>query len=336
MNIGALSITPPTVLAPLAGITHLPFRLVAKAYGCGLVYSEMVSASGLWHGSQKTVQLMDSDCAERPLAIQIFGSDPDILAHAARRVETAGADIVDINFGCSVKKVLKTGSGAALMDDLDLAGRILQAVKGAIAIPLTIKMRTGWQPDGRQAMALGELAQDCGVAAVALHPRTAQQGFGGRSDWRLIKALQKRLTIPVIGNGDILTADDALRMMSETGCQAVMIGRAAMAKPWIFRQVAERLAGRPESPVGLGTHFDIMREYTRQAVAYFGEDHGCRIMRGRLSCFVKGLPHSTAFRRDITHLENIEEALKLISAYETRLEQMAEGTIDPGRVLAGP
>ena len=335
MHIGPLTIDPPTVLAPLAGITHLPFRLVAKACGCGLVVSEMVSASGIWFDSKKTLQLMDSDPAERPLAIQIFGADPKIMAHAALKVQEAGADLVDINFGCAVRKVVKTGSGVALMNDLCKAEDILTAVTGAVDIPVTIKIRAGWQPDGRQALALGQIAENVGVAAVSLHPRTAQQGFGGRADWHLITALRRHLSIPVIGTGDILTAGDALRMMDETGCQAVMIGRAAMAKPWIFRQINDLINGREATAADLDTHFDIMRRYTRHAVAYFGEEHACRMLRGRLNCFVKGLPHATDFRRDISNLADIDEALALIHTFEQRLRQGPDA-LDADAVTIGP
>ena len=315
MKIGPYTLAAPTVLAPLAGITHLPFRLMIKAVGCGLVCSEMVSANGLVHKSEKTKQLMDSVAEEKPLSIQLFGSDPDMMAEAARMAEAAGADILDINFGCSVKKILKSGSGSALMKEPEKSRRILEAVHRAIGIPLTIKVRSGWDASGRQAVEIARIAQDAGVAAVAVHPRTATQGFSGAANWQIINAVKKKLSIPVIGNGDITVAPDAVAMFEQTGCDGVMIGRAALSNPWIFSQVAVLMGGDSPPAVDTAMRFDAMVHYTKAAVTHFGEKHACRMMRSRLGWLVKGLPSSSCFRESITRVSSQSEALDLIRAY---------------------
>ena len=329
MNIGAHTLKAPTVLAPLAGVTHLPFRLMIKAAGCGLVCSEMVSANGLVHRSKKTRQLMDNRPEEKPLSIQLFGSDPDMMAEAARMVEAAGADILDINFGCSVKKILKSGSGSALMKEPEKSKKILEAVRRAISIPLTIKIRSGWDASGRQALDISRIAQDAGVAAIAVHPRTATQGFGGKANWPLIKTVKEALSIPVIGNGDILTAADAVSMFRQTGCDAVMIGRAALSNPWIFSQSADLMAGKTPVAVDNTMRLDAMVHYTRAAVACFGEKHACQMMRSRLGWLVKGLPGSSRFRGTITRVASESEALDLINRYRQSLEEVAEKTSSP-------
>lgn len=333
MKIGPYTLKAPTVLAPLAGITHLPFRLMIKAAGCGLVCSEMVSANGLVHRSKKTRQLMDSSPEEKPLSIQLFGSDPDMMAEAARMVEAAGADILDINFGCSVKKILKSGSGVVLMKEPEKSKRILEAVRQAIQIPLTIKVRTGWDASGRQALEIAHIAQDAGVAAVAVHPRTATQGFSGKAHWPLIKTVKETLSIPVIGNGDILTAADALSMFRQTGCDAVMIGRAALSNPWIFSQAADMIKGKTPVSVNDDMRIDAMIHYTRAAVKYFGEKHACRMMRSRLGWLVKGLPGSSRFREAASRVSSESEALDLIRLYRKsllkRLEKNPSATTQP-------
>jgi tRNA-dihydrouridine synthase B len=320
MKIGTVELENNTVLAPLAGITNLPLRLLAKEAGCGLVCSEMISANGLVHESAKTVAMLESAPAEKPLSVQIFGSDPAIMAEAAAIVENAGADILDINFGCSVRKVLKTGSGSALMKDAALAGALLRAVRRAVSIPLTIKIRSGWTPEGDQALAIARLAEESGVDAVAVHPRTATQGFRGCAHWPLIGRVKTEIGIPVIGNGDIQAPEDAIRMMSTTGCDAVMVGRAAIGNPWIFSQILDIQAGRPPLVPDLAIRFAAMIRYLRVTAAYVGEFHACCMMRSRLGWFVKGLPHSSKFRESIKRIATESEATHLIRTYQRTLE----------------
>ena len=319
MKIGNLTLDNSVILAPLAGITNLPFRLMAKASGCGLVCSEMVSANGLVYQSGKTEQLLNSAPEEKPLSVQIFGSAPDIVAEAAAIVESKGADIVDINFGCSVRKVIKTGSGVALMRTPHQAKALLATVRKAIRIPLTIKIRSGWDASGREALNIAGIAQDCGVDAVAVHPRTAAQQFRGRADWSIIAAVKKSVAIPVIGNGDIVSARDALKMFEETGCDAVMIGRKAIGNPAIFSRVIARIKGAEPAREDLSQRFDIMTHYLKASVDYIGEEVACRMMRSRLGWFTRGMRNSSKFRESIKHLSSEKEGIELIGAYRNTL-----------------
>ncbi|MCP4347229.1 MAG: tRNA dihydrouridine synthase DusB [Desulfobacterales bacterium] len=316
MKIGSINLENITILAPLAGITNLPFRIIVKQAGCALVCSEMVSANGLVYKSGKTEQFLDSTPEEKPLSVQIFGSDPSIMAEAAKIVESSGADILDINFGCSVRKILKSGSGAALMKDTAKAEAVLKAVRKSVTIPLTIKIRTGWDKSGTQALEISEIAEKCGVDAITVHPRTGTQGFRGVADWSVIGAVKKHVSIPVIGNGDIVIPEDAVKMQNQTNCDAIMIGRAAMGNPWIFSQVLALIRGEPVPPVDILQRFEIMKRYLRASVKYFGEKNACYMMRSRLGWFAKGLPHSSRFRESIKQVLTENEAAKLIEVYE--------------------
>src|SRR5210317_1871895 len=262
--------------------------MLAKSSGCGLVCAEMISANGLVYQSGRTEQMIDSAPEEKPLSVQIFGSDPGIMAEAAAIVESKGADIVDINFGCSVRKVIKTGSGAALMKSPDQAKALLTAVRKSIRIQLTIKIRSGWDASGQEALNIAGIAQDCGVDAIAVHPRTAGQLFRGRADRSIIAAVTKSVGIPVIGNGDIISARNALKMMEETGCDAVMIGRKAIGDPAIFSRVMAHMNGEEPARQGLSQRFDIMTHYFKASVEYIGEESACRMMRSRLGWFTRG------------------------------------------------
>jgi len=315
MNIGPLHLENPVILAPLAGITNLPFRLLAKEAGCGLVTSEMVSADGLVHGARNAFDLLRSRPAEKPLAVQLFGSDPAVMAEAAAIVEGSGADLLDINFGCAVKKVIKTGSGAALMRTPQRAEALLRAVRQAVRIPLTIKIRSGWDGSGRQALALGEIAEACGVNAVTLHPRTASQKFSGRADWEVIAALKRHLSIPVIGNGDITCAEDAARMLSETGCDAVMVGRQAIGYPRIFTEIGLRLRGEAAPADTIAHRIEVLRRYTQLTVECFGRENATRLLRRRLGWFVKGMRNGAALRCAAGQITCMDQAYDLIEAF---------------------
>ncbi|MGA9176837.1 MAG: tRNA dihydrouridine synthase DusB [Desulfobacterales bacterium] len=319
MKIGSVVLDNITILAPLAGITHLPFRLLAKASGCGLVCSEMISANGLVHRSLKTHEMLNSRIEEKPLSVQIFGSDPSIMAEAAVMVEDSGADILDINLGCAVKKVLKTGSGAALMKAADKAEKIFLAVRKAISIPLTVKMRAGWDKSGCEAFAIAKVAEASGVDGIAVHPRLATQGFGGIADWSLIAAIKNCVSIPVIGNGDVVMPEDVLTMQKETGCDAVMIGRAAIGNPWLFSQVISLMNGKERMPPDLFERFDAMTTYLNTSIECFGEKRACRMMRSHLGWFVKGLRYGSRFRESIKKISTEKEARSLIGEYKSFL-----------------
>lgn len=318
IKIKDLEIKGKTFLAPLAGITNLPFRRLVKECGCAVVCSEMISAKGIFYNSEKTVALMTSREDEKPLSIQLFGSEPESMAQAATFVEKMGvADMIDINFGCSVKKVVKQGAGVALMKELKTSEAILKAVRKATHLPFTIKIRAGWDASGRQAFTLADIAQDAGVDAIALHPRTAPQGFKGVANWDLIQELKERLTIPVIGNGDINCVEDAARMLSQTKCDAVMVGRAAMSNPYLLSQIEDYVTCGTYKITTPNEIFRKMERLIELYVAYFGEKHAAKMLRGRLSWFVKGLPGSSNFRKDLARIETSGQAMALIRAYET-------------------
>lgn len=315
MKIGNLDINGVTVLAPLAGVTNLPFRRFVRQSGCGLVCSEMISANGLIHGSAKTRILLASDPGEKPVSFQIFGANPDIMGEAAAMVAAAGADIIDINCGCAVKKILKSGSGAALMKSPDTARRVFTSVRRAIRVPLTVKLRSGWDKSGKDGLLMGRIAEDCGADAVILHPRSASQGFSGHADWGLITRLKNQLHIPVIGNGDILRPEDAARMLAETGCDGVMVGRAAMNNPWIFVQIEAYLATGRYERVSPDQREAAMKQLLAASAAAFGETIACRMMRSRLPWLVRGLPGASRFRSILAGIHTLTEALDVITAY---------------------
>ena len=237
MKIGRLHLENNVALAPMAGITDLPFRTVVREFGCGLAFTEMVSASGLVRGMGKTFRYLDSSAADRPLGVQLFGRDPGTLAEAVKIVADRGFDLIDMNMGCPVKKVVKAGAGAVLMRDARGAAAILAAMRKATDLPLTVKIRAGWNGREVNAVEIGRIAEASGVDAVILHPRTAEQGFSGTSDWRLITSLKESLRIPVIGSGDIRRPEDAGRMVGETGCDGVMVGRGGLGNPWLIRNI---------------------------------------------------------------------------------------------------
>ncbi len=319
MKIKDLKIHKKTFLAPLAGVTNLPFRLLVKECGCGVVCSEMISAKGIVYHSQKTLDLLASKKEEQPLSVQLFGSDPDSMAEGASFVQNLNvAAVIDINFGCSVKKIVQQGAGVALMKEPQLTKSILRAVRKAVDLPLTIKIRSGWDPSGHQALEIGEIAQDSGVDAVILHPRTAVQGFKGRADWSIIKTLKRQLSIPVVGNGDINCPEDAADMTEQTGCDAVMVGRAAMGNPFICSQIDEFLETGAYKPPSHFDIFRIMENLIDAYVAHFGEKPACRMLRGRLSWFVKGLPGCSNFRGNLSQLKSKHHALEMIREFESR------------------
>ncbi len=297
MQIGTIKLVNPVILAPMAGVTDLPFRLLAKEMGCGLVYSEMVSDKGLLYKNNHTMDMLKIDERERPVAMQIFGSEPESMAKAAQFVEAAGTNIIDINMGCPTPKIIKNGSGAALMCQPELAYRIMVNVVEAVKVPVTVKIRKGWNQNSINAVEMAKLAEKAGIAAVAIHGRTREQFYSGEADWSIIRQVKESVGIPVIGNGDIRTPYDAESMLAETGCDGLMIGRGAQGNPWIFRQVTQYLAtGEVLALPTASERLSVMLRHLDMLVEYKGEYLGIREMRRHGAWYTKGLHHSSELR----------------------------------------
>jgi tRNA-dihydrouridine synthase B len=328
MNIGDINIPGVAVLAPLAGITDLPFRLICKELGAALVYTEMISAEGLIRKQKGTEQITETDPREKPVAFQLFGRRPGSMAEAARILCGLGADIIDINMGCPVKKVVKGGSGAALLRDVRDAEGLIRAVVEASRVPVTVKLRTGWGAEDFVAVELARAAEALGAKAVAVHGRYAKQGFAGRADWSAIRAVKESVGIPVIGNGDIASAHDAKRMQGETGCDMVMVGRGALGYPWIFREIKEYISTEniPSPPLAI-ERGEMLIRHLKMVVARDGERHGIRVMRKHAAWYSKGLVGSPEFRRVINHVDTLgdfEEAVTSFFALSKHERNVAE------------
>lgn len=310
MHIGSLRLGSKVCLAPMAGVTDLPFRMIVREKASLLAFTEMVSAEGLTRGMAKSCRYLQSAPGDRPLGIQIFGSDPHTMADAARIASARGADLVDINMGCPVKKVVRAGAGAALLKVPDVVARILREVRRAIAQPLTVKIRSGWVHHGVVAREIARIAEDSGIDAVILHPRTVEQGFGGRADWRLIGEVKNAVRIPVIGNGDIRVPEDAIRMIAETGCDGIMVGRGALGNPWIFDGIMAVLAGRDAGAPSLWERENILYEHLDMARQYWTWEEQCvRNFRKHLLWYTKGLRGGSRFRERVGTIDN-EGALR--------------------------
>ncbi|MGE5550097.1 MAG: tRNA dihydrouridine synthase DusB [Bacteroidota bacterium] len=320
LRIGSVSIPNRLVLAPMAGVTDLPFRLICKDYGAGLVYGEMISDQALLHGNRRTEPLLRIDPAERPVALQLFGRDPETLGRAARVLAAHGPDLIDLNFGCPVPKVVRNGAGAALLRDLPRAAAIVRAVVEAADRPVTVKMRAGWDAENLVAPELAALCAEAGAAAVMVHARTREQFYTGRADWGVIRAVKEAVRIPVIGNGDVRTPDDAGRMLAETGCDGVAIGQGALGNPWIFAQAGLLLAGSGWEPPTIEERFAVIRRHLQAEREYIGEERGVKEMRKHLAWYLRGLPGAAHFRAELAILPNLELVLKTLDDYELYLQ----------------
>lgn len=318
MKIGNITLDNPFILAPMAGVTDAASRLLAKEMGCALVYTEMVSAKGLVYENEHTSEMLYTSPSERPVAIQIFGSEPQFMAKAAKMVEQTGmADIIDINMGCPAPKVVKGGDGSALMRNPQLAYDVMRAVVDAVRLPVTVKFRKGWDANSVNAVEIACLAEQAGVSAVAVHGRTREQYYSGNCDLSIIADVVQAVSIPVIGNGDIRTPQDAMRMIDKTGCQAVMIGRATEGNPWIFREMKHywetgELLAKPT----VGERCAMIRRHLALQMEQKGDYIGLREMRKHAAWYTKGLPDSAQFRQKINQAETKSEFLHLIDALE--------------------
>lgn len=303
------------VMAPMAGVTNLPFRLMVKKMGAGLVYTEMISAMGLVLNQKSTMRYLKNDEMEKPLEVQIFGSRAEILARAAQIVIDAGADLVDINMGCPVRKVTKTGAGASLLRDPRRIENILSTVRPLCDVPLTVKIRSGWSPAESFTIETAKIIEGCGVDAITIHPRFAVQSFSGKADWSIITRIKENVRVPVIGNGDVFKPSDALKMKRETGCDAVMIGRAAVGNPWIFKQILNLEKGLPIVGPLMSDRRALVMEHFSLLHDAIGERRAALAMRGLLLSYTKGLPHSGSFRERIIKIKDLESLTSTMNEY---------------------
>lgn len=320
MNIGNVKLENNVFLAPMAGVTDLPFRVVCKGFGAGLVYSEMVSAKALHYGDKKTAELLKTSDAEAPLCVQIFGSDPAVMAEGAQKALSTGAKIVDINMGCPAPKVANNGDGSSLLKDVELIGKIVRAVSDAAGVPVTCKIRSGFD-EVADVERIAKTIEQSGAAAIAVHPRTRKMYYSGHSDWNIIADVKKAVSIPVIGNGDINCAADAKRMLDTTGCDAVMIGRGARGNPFIFREVLTLLRdGKTCPPPTVDEKMNTLKKQINMLCNQKGEYIGIREARKHVAWYIKSLPDSAAVRNDVCKTESLDALMDLLNNYSEFLK----------------
>ena len=313
LAIGNVKLNGNFILAPMAGVTDLPFRLLCKEQGADLICTEMVSAKGIYYNNKNTEDLLRIDDRERPVSLQLFGSDPDIVSEMAKRIEERNFDILDINMGCPVPKVVNNGEGSALLNNIPLAAQIIEKTVRAINKPVTVKFRKGFRKDDVQAVEMAKAAEAAGASAVAVHGRTREQYYSGKADWDIIAAVKDAVKIPVIGNGDVFTPEDAAALYEHTGCDGIMIGRGAQGNPWIFHQMKARFEhGIKEDRPDFQTVCRTILRHARMQVDWKGEKRGIREMRTHVAYYTAGYPHSAALRRQVNQVETyaaLEELL---------------------------
>ena len=315
LKIGNVELENNLILAPMAGVTDLPFRLLCKEQGCGLMYTEMVSAKAILYKNRNTGPLMEVRPEEEPVALQLFGSDPEIVSDIAAQVEDGPYDIIDLNMGCPVPKIVGNGEGSALMKNPKLVEEILTALVKKVKKPVTVKFRKGFDDDHINAVEIARIAESCGVSAVAVHGRTRAQFYSGKADWDIIRQVKEAVKIPVIGNGDIFTPEDAKRMLYETGCDGLMIARGAKGNPWIFSRTLHYLeTGELLGPPDKEELKETILRHAQLQIQFKGEYLGLCEMRKHLSWYTVGLPHSSSLRNDVNQTETWEDFYNLIQS----------------------
>ena len=313
LRIGNVELENNLILAPMAGVTDMSFRQLCREQGCGLLVTEMVSAKAILYNNKNTETLLEIHPDEQPVSLQFFGSDPQIMSEMAKRVEERPFDIMDINMGCPVPKVVKNGEGSALMKNPKLAGEIISAMVKKLKKPVTVKFRKGFNDQSVNAVEFAKMAEQSGAAAVTVHGRTREQFYSGKADWDIIRQVKEAVSIPVIGNGDIFTPEDAARMMEETGCDGVMAARGAKGNPWLFHRINHYLeTGEILPQPSLSEIRDMILRHARLQVEYKGEFIAMREMRKHVAWYTAGCPHSAALRNDINMVETLEGLIELV------------------------
>lgn len=314
MKIGNVHIENDVALGPMAGVTDLTFRLICKEFGCGLVFTEMVSAKGIYYKDHKTKELMRIEEEERPVALQIFGSDPDIMSEVTSRINNHNHDILDINMGCPTPKVVKNGDGSALMKSPELIGKIVRAVSQASTKPVTIKIRKGWDDENINAVEVAKIAEANGAAAISVHGRTREQFYTGKADWDIIKDVKKAISIPVIGNGDVFSTEDAKALKEYTDCDGIMIARGAQGNPWIFKEVDHYLkTGNILSEPSIREKIDVVKRHLHMLIEEKDEYIAIREMRKHCSWYLKGMKNAAKIRNKINRAETVDELEEYLS-----------------------
>ena len=316
MKIGNLELENNVFLAPMAGVTDLPFRILCKEMGCGLVYSEMVSAKGILYDNKNTTELLEVDPKERPVAVQLFGSDPEILGAMAKKIEPYPIDIIDVNMGCPAPKIVKNGEGSCLMKTPELVGKIVKSLVESQSKPVTIKFRKGFDDDHINAVEIAKIAEANGASAVAVHGRTREQYYSGKADWDIIRQVKAAVNIPVIGNGDVFSPEDAKNLLDHTGCDAIMVGRGAQGNPWIFKRILHYLETGELLPEPTAEErVEKALRHSQMLIDYKGEYIGVREMRKHMAWYMKGLPGAAELRGKLNHAETMEQLEELLRGY---------------------
>lgn len=310
MNVKFSTVTTPNniFLAPMAGVTDLPFRLICKSFGCGMVYTEMVSAKGLLYENDRTNQLLEIEPEEHPVGAQLFGSDPKIVSEMAKAVAESNVDFIDLNMGCPAPKITRNGEGSALLKRPELIGEIVYATAKALDKPLTVKIRKGFDDESINAVEVAKIIEQAGASMITLHGRTREQFYSGTADWDIIKAVKESINIPLVGNGDVKCPEDAKRMLEYTGCDAVMIGRGAQGNPWIFARTLHYLqTGELLPEPTFEERIPVILKHAEMLAAHKGEYIGMREMRSHLTSYIKGIHGATGFRRQLTTIETMDD-----------------------------